>query len=341
MNAERVSRDATLARLNGGVENWNKWRHEHANLAVDLKKSNLARRDLSAFNLQRTDLRGTNLREANLVQADLRLAALSGADLSGAALDRSQLVHADLRGAYLMYANAEGSDMFGANLNGANLTGANLQRANLNSTILLETVLVDCNLSGVEGIEFCDQPGPSIVDHRTYVRSGGLPLAFLRSCGLPEEVIKSYNKAVGPQLSCFLSYSTKDDTFAGKLYRSLQDAGIRCWFAPEHLDIGAKIRPSLDKEILSRDAFIVILSAKSIESPWVEKEVETAFERKYRGELTSILPIRLDDAVLSSTQAWAADLRRSIYIGDFSDWEGPAYQRALERLLRSLKTKPS
>src|SRR4051812_26988295 len=185
MNAERVSRDATLARLNGGVENWNKWRHEHANLAVDLKKSNLARRDLSAFNLQRTDLRGTNLREANLVQADLRLAALSGADLSGAALDRSQLVHADLRGAYLMYANAEGSDMFGANLNGANLTGANLQRANLNSTILLETVLVDCNLSDVEGIEFCDQPGPSIVDHRTYVRSGGLPLAFLRSCGLP------------------------------------------------------------------------------------------------------------------------------------------------------------
>jgi hypothetical protein len=63
-----------------------------------------------------------------------------------------------------------------ANLNGANLTGADLQRANLKSTILLETILADCNLSDVEHVESCDQPGPSVVDHRTCVRSGGLPL---------------------------------------------------------------------------------------------------------------------------------------------------------------------
>jgi TIR domain len=52
------------------------------------------------------------------------------------------------------------------------------------------------------------------------------------------------------------------------------------------------------------DAFVVILSANSIKSSWVEKEVETAFERAYTSSLKFLLPIRLDDAVLKTNRAW-------------------------------------
>lgn len=51
-------------------------------------------------------------------------------------------------------------------------------------------------------------------------------------------------------------------------------------------------------------------------------------------------PIQLDTAVMETNQAWAADIRRSRYIGDFSRWKDhDAYQQAFERLLRDLKAE--
>ncbi len=48
-----------------------------------------------------------------------------------------------------------------------------------------------------------------------------------------------------------------------------------------------------------------------MKSPWVEKEVETAFEKERRQGRTVLFPIRLDDAVMGAEEAWAAmrDLR--------------------------------
>ena len=53
-----------------------------------------------------------------------------------------------------------------------------------------------------------------------------------------------------------------------------------------------------------------------------------------------LFPIRLDDAVLTTGEAWAVKLRDSRNIGDFRRWkEHDAYQKALERLLRDLRVK--
>jgi TIR domain len=40
--------------------------------------------------------------------------------------------------------------------------------------------------------------------------------------------------------SCFISYSSKDQDFAERLHADLQNMGVRCWFAPHNLPIGAK-----------------------------------------------------------------------------------------------------
>jgi hypothetical protein len=40
---------------------------------------------------------------------------------------------------------------------------------------------------------------------------------------------------------------------------------------------------------------------------------------------------------MMTTEAWAADLRRSLNVGDFRDWTNPVtFERALKRLLRDL-----
>jgi hypothetical protein len=72
----------------------------------------------------------------------------------------------------------------------------------------------------------------------------------------------------------------------------------------------------------------------------VEKEVETAFEEEAKRNQTVLFPVRLDAIVMEANQAWAADIRRTRHIGDFSRWKDhDAYQQAFERLLRDLKAE--
>ena len=129
-----------------------------------------------------------------------------------------------------------------------------------------------------------------------------------------------------------------DQIFAGKLHDDLQSNGVRCWFAPEDMKIGDKIRPRIDESIRTYDKLLVVLSEHSIASNWVEFEVETALAKETKGKPTVLFPIRLDNTVMDSTTAWAAHIKNTRHIGDFTCWENDShYQKAFTRLLRDLK----
>jgi hypothetical protein len=139
------------------------------------------------------------------------------------------------------------------------------------------------------------------------------------------------------KIKCFISYSGEDSLFAGKLCHDLRSSGVNCWFAPDDLPMGAKTRTEIDRAIRDCDRVILVLSSSSISSPWVEKEVETAFEREKAMRRTVVVPLRLDGAILEAKEGWAADIRRQRCIGDFTAWQDDrAYRIALSRLLSSL-----
>jgi hypothetical protein len=136
----------------------------------------------------------------------------------------------------------------------------------------------------------------------------------------------------------FISYSSKDKDFANKLYTDLRAKWIGCWFAPEHMKIGDKIRSTIDRAIRAGDKLLIILSKNSIQSAWVEKEVETAFEEEIRRNEIVLFPIRLDNTIMKTEEAWAADIRRTRHIGNFQEWkDNNSYHQALNRLLRDLQ----
>ena len=113
---------------------------------------------------------------------------------------------------------------------------------------------------------------------------------------------------------------------------------MRCWFAPEDLKIGDEFQERIDESIRIHDKLLLVLSAESVASHWVQKEVETALEREQELGRTLLFPIRLDDAVQSIKVGWPADIRRTRHIGDFTRWKDHnAYQRAFARLLRDLE----
>ena len=76
----------------------------------------------------------------------------------------------------------------------------------------------------------------------------------------------------------------------------------------------------------------------SINNRAIERKKAFAEERQ-RGT-TVLFPVRLDDAVFETQEAWAVMLRDDRHIGDFRAWKDhDAYQRALERLLRDLRVE--
>ena len=57
-----------------------------------------------------------------------------------------------------------------------------------------------------------------------------------------------------------------------------------------------------------------LLSEASVQSRWVEREVNAAYEREARENRTVLFPIRIDDAVMNAAQPCAADIRRTRHI---------------------------
>jgi hypothetical protein len=287
-----------------------------------------------------------------------------------AILAEANLHGADLRGARLCSANLRGANLTGANLTDADLRAADLCAADLRDSDFTNvcaygTLFGDNDLSTVKGLETLEHMGPSTIGIDTIYKSkGNIPEIFLRGAGVPEEFITYMKSLVGKAIdfySCFISYSSRDSDFAQRLHADLQQKGVRCWFAPEDLKIGDKFRMRIDESIRVYDKLMVILSANSIHSPWVEDEVEAAFEKERKGpgygrqdtgdgedaashenqrrpSNTVLFPIRLDDAVMETDQAWAASLRRTRHIGDFLTWKDhDSYQTSFDRLLRDLK----
>jgi hypothetical protein len=131
--------------LKQGVEVWNQWRVEHADIQPNLSNVNLREANLRQAKFWDTDLSGANLINADLRDADLIRAKLSMADLSLTQLTCGRLGDANLRGA-----NFHGSDLSGADIRGANLIEANLSEARLIKTNLMGADLTGADLSGAD-----------------------------------------------------------------------------------------------------------------------------------------------------------------------------------------------
>jgi uncharacterized protein YjbI with pentapeptide repeats len=356
--AKNSANEKYLSILTQGVSAWNEWRElnrvrpkfdradfsncnfEGANFGYtmlykgNLSKSNFRYADFRRANLSRADLSETDFSYSNFDRAYLRTSNLSRSNFSNADFSRANLGRTNLIGA-----NLSGSDLFGVDFSDADLDDANLSYARVGWTRFGNN-----DLSNVKGLDTVIHNGPSTVGVDTLYKSGGrIADAFLHGCGVPNSFIVQIPSLVGAVepiqfYSCFISYSSKDQEFADKIYSDLQKRSVRCWFAPEDLKIGDKFRARIDEVIRVYDKLLLVLSSNSIPSSWVEKEVESAIEREQKHSRAMLFPVRLDNSVMEVDSGWPADIRRQRHIGNFSQWKNSeAYHKAFERLLRDLK----
>jgi hypothetical protein len=87
----------------------------------------------------------------------------------------------------------------------------------------------------------------------------------------------------------FVSHATHDGAAAQQVVRTLESAGLRCWIAPRDIPPGRSWANAIVDGIGQCRVLVVLVSARSMESPEVQREVGIASR-----EGKHMLSVRLD-----------------------------------------------
>jgi uncharacterized protein YjbI with pentapeptide repeats len=326
-----------VAILRQGVDAWNAWIRQGF-MSSQQVYPDLSEMDISGMSLTGADLSWAKLGQANLGGADLTNAVLFGTHFGGANLSRARFC---------------GASMLECNLGGANLTGADLRSAKLRGATIVDTMFADTDLREAE-ISECIHKGPSTIDHRTFIKSPNLPLAFMRGCGLPDLLIEYFPSILSSAVkfySCFISHSTSDTEFAARIHADLQSGGVRCWFAEHDVQGGKKLYEQIQSAIRVHDKLLLILSEASMSSEWVKTEIAEARKREIAEKRRVLFPVTLVsfERVVRQWECFDADTGkdsareiREFFIPDFSNWKNDTdYKNSFARLLKDLRAERS
>jgi adenylate cyclase len=92
----------------------------------------------------------------------------------------------------------------------------------------------------------------------------------------------------------FISYASPDTAIARALVEVLEKHGLACWIAPRNVRAGALYADAIVRAIGGARAVVLVLSASSIDSSHVGKEIERASSKK-----RPIIALRIDAAPLT------------------------------------------
>ena len=359
-----------VAMLKRSVDEWNAWRKENREARIDLLRADLRNTRLAGVRLYgahaaRARLSGADLQNSDLSRTDLTDALLRNADLRHATLHRSTLCDVELSGSDLRH-----SDLSLADLTGADLSDTRLDSSSLDGAILVKTKLVNCHLTPerASGALFCNTDLSSVSLLEIGFSFGRLTVGadtleatalgltsrpdpdleqaivvFLKSSGLSEATIDNFRLQIGKPIefySCFISYNHNDKSYARRLYNELQMKGIRCWLDQHDMLVGDRIFDEVNKAIRVHDKVLLVCSFDSLTSSWVEDEIAMAFEKERKDGRDILIPLMLDDSLMSWESGKAARIRERL-AADFTGWEkdNAVFEREFERVVKALRPK--
>lgn len=134
-------------------------------------------------------------------------------------------------------------------------------------------------------------------------------------------------------VKAFVSHATVDqDRFVRGLAERLQDNGVETWYAEwALLDGDSLVKRIFTEAIAESDVFIVVLSANTVQSHWVQAELDVGVVRSIERSCR-LIPIVIDD-VQVPVALQATKYRR---IADVT-----SYDNDFDGLLRSIFNRPT
>ena len=89
----------------------------------------------------------------------------------------------------------------------------------------------------------------------------------------------------------FISYSTVDSAEVQAFVKLLKNSGINFFLDKMDIGWGDSIIEKVFSGIETSRYVVVFISTHSLKSPWVKKEIYTAFQREIESESITLLPI--------------------------------------------------
>jgi hypothetical protein len=99
-------------------------------------------------------------------------------------------------------------------------------------------------------------------------------------------------------VSVFLCHSSEDKPFVRMLASHLRNSGVKVWLDEAEIRVGESLIGRIGTALDSVDFVAVVLSANSIKSEWVERELHVALNREFRERKVVVLPILLHKVVI-------------------------------------------
>jgi hypothetical protein len=145
---------------------------------------------------------------------------------------------------------------------------------------------------------------------------------------------------------CFVSYSWKDAKSVDKLRDRLMAEGVNIWLDRRDMAAGT-IQDQVWRAIQVHHVVIIVLSEASVESDWVENELDMARQKEKAEKRAVLCPICLDDAWKAKVAAkdTPGDPSRPLWrmlqqklVVDFHGWKTKAFEDSFQKLLRGSMT---
>jgi hypothetical protein len=144
--------------------------------------------------------------------------------------------------------------------------------------------------------------------------------------------------------SVFISYSRHDSAFANRLFNAFQANGVKAWLDREEVLPGEDIRDEIGRGIQQSDKIIICCSRHSLNSRWVESEIDGVLDKEYglsrsaSDKVLALIPVDLD-GFLFEWDGHRATTLRARHAADFTDWQDDvAFEKTFLKLLEALRT---
>ena len=92
----------------------------------------------------------------------------------------------------------------------------------------------------------------------------------------------------------FLSHTARDKPFVRRLATDLTAAGARVWIDEAEIGIGDSLIAKIGDGIDDMEYLAVVLSAASVNSAWVQRELDFALNQEIQGRRVKVLPLLLE-----------------------------------------------
>ncbi|MDS4019359.1 MAG: toll/interleukin-1 receptor domain-containing protein [Candidatus Competibacter sp.] len=96
----------------------------------------------------------------------------------------------------------------------------------------------------------------------------------------------------------FISHSHHDKPFVRKLVEDLRGANLHVWLDEQDLAVGDSIIARVSDGLKDSDYLVAVLSRSSMQSKWVQAELNAALSGQLSGKGTAVLPVLIEDVDL-------------------------------------------